>query len=236
MKKPARSADTIDRSGRRQDRTGRKQDRAGRKQDRVRTGRKQDRTGRKQDRTGREQVRVRTGRKQDRTGRKQDRTGRVRTSRKQDRTGRVRFELRTQRKLRGLNVQQPWARLLLDGTKTVEVRTYPLKSYKMEMLHLIETGGRKASPDFRTCTIGQIQFESDFQYTSLEVFRDDERRHCIPRGSPFDWRPDVTPKLYGWIVCDAAYYVKPKSKPSKRGMIGSKEYLSRGHPVKLPRV
>ena len=144
--------------------------------------------------------------------------------------------MRMQKKLRGLNVQQPWARLLLDGTKTVEVRTYPLRSYKMEMLHLIETGGRKASPDFKTCTIGQIRFESDFQYTSLEAFHEDERRHCIPRGSQFDWQPDVTPQLYGWIVYDVTYYAKPKGKPSKRGMIGSKPYLSRGTPVQLPRI
>lgn len=43
---------------------------------------------------------------------------------------------------RGLNIQRPWARLILDGVKTVEARRYPLKGYGGELLWIIETPGR----------------------------------------------------------------------------------------------
>ncbi len=55
-------------------------------------------------------TRSRQGRKQNRQGRKQNRDRRHRKT------------------LRVLNVQRPWARLLLTGAKQVEVRKYPLKN------------------------------------------------------------------------------------------------------------
>lgn len=43
--------------------------------------------------------------------------------------------------LRGINIQRPWARLLLQGRKTIETRSYPLKGYAEEDLWVIETRG-----------------------------------------------------------------------------------------------
>ena len=39
--------------------------------------------------------------------------------------------------LRGINIQWPWARLILDGLKTVEARTYKLTGYLNEDLWII---------------------------------------------------------------------------------------------------
>ena len=46
------------------------------------------------------------------------------------------------KRLRGINIQRPWAQLLLDGLKTVEARTYELKGYLNEDLWIIETPGK----------------------------------------------------------------------------------------------
>ena len=40
---------------------------------------------------------------------------------------------------RGLNIQQPWAGLILQGIKTIEARRYALKNYENETLWIIET-------------------------------------------------------------------------------------------------
>eukprot|EP00929_Paragymnodinium_shiwhaense_P059617 TRINITY_DN29850_c0_g1_i1.p1 TRINITY_DN29850_c0_g1~~TRINITY_DN29850_c0_g1_i1.p1 ORF type:complete len:853 (-),score=145.12 TRINITY_DN29850_c0_g1_i1:253-2811(-) len=43
---------------------------------------------------------------------------------------------------RGLNIQDPWSKLIMAGIKTVEARRYPLKGYRDEELFLIETPGK----------------------------------------------------------------------------------------------
>eukprot|EP00927_Polykrikos_kofoidii_P048463 TRINITY_DN42735_c0_g1_i1.p1 TRINITY_DN42735_c0_g1~~TRINITY_DN42735_c0_g1_i1.p1 ORF type:complete len:756 (-),score=129.10 TRINITY_DN42735_c0_g1_i1:123-2198(-) len=45
---------------------------------------------------------------------------------------------------RGINIQQPWASLIVRGVKTVEARRYALKGYQHEMLWVIETPGKTA--------------------------------------------------------------------------------------------
>ena len=47
-------------------------------------------------------------------------------------------------KLSGLNIQQPWSSLLIDGYKSVETRSYPLpQKYEGVELALISTPGKK---------------------------------------------------------------------------------------------
>ena len=57
-------------------------------------------------------------------------------------------------------MQRPWARLLLMGEKTVEVRKYPLRNYKDEELWVLETKGNDTSlpRDFVSQIIGAIRF------------------------------------------------------------------------------
>ena len=200
----------MDAQGRKQ-----KRDRKGRKQDR--TGRKQDRTGRKQEREGRKDKRNRTGRNQDRTGRNQDRTGR-----KQECDHRHNWLRRT------LNIQRTWVRCLLFGTKTVEVRKYPLDGRQGEEFFIEETGGKKAPRGFKNSIVAIIRFKSDFKYTSYQHFRDDEPRHRIPEGSEFDWDPSVDPDLYGWEVDYVKRYVNCLRPAEVKGVIGAKALKRRG--------
>ena len=187
------------------------------------TGRKQNRTGRKQKRS--KDIRIRTGRKRDQrgrdqTGRKQDRKGRNQTGRKQLN--------RREKKRRTLNVQHQWACLLLQGVKTVEVRTWPLGRRQGEEHWIEETGGDKRPRGFKNFLVGVITFKEDFQYTSYSHFRSDEHRHQIPAGSPFDWDTWKTKVLYGWTVDDVCRLAKPLPAAAIKGTIGAKPIKRRG--------
>ena len=155
---------------------------------RSRAGRCQNRTGRKQNRTGRKQNRNRTGRIQKRTGRIQKRIGRMD------------LRIRPRQNLRVLNIQRLWARMLLEGEKTVEVRKYSLRGYRGQELWVCETSGPKPRKDFKTRIIGAIRFDDDFEYAGTDMFARDEHRHCIKPDSPFAWDTDKHLKMYGWLV------------------------------------
>ena len=191
-------------------------------------GRKQkrDRTGRKQEREGRKDKRNRTGRKQEREGRKDQRN---RKGRNQDRTGRKQeCDHRHNLLRRTLNIQRTWVRCLLLGTKTVEVRKYPLDGRQGEEFFIEETGGKKAPCGFKNSIVAIIRFKSDFKYTSYQHFRDDEPRHRIPEGSEFDWDPSVDPNLYGWEVDYVKRYVNCLRPAEVKGVIGAKALKRRG--------
>ena len=177
-------------------------------------------------------MRIRTGRKQDRTGRKQDRQGRDQTGRQQVRRGRVeagrKWLIRREKKRRTLNVQHHWACLLLQGVKTVEVRTWPLGRRQGEEHWIEETWGGKKPRGFKIFLVGVITFKDDFQYTYYSHFRSDELRHQIPAGSPFDWDVAQTPVLYGWTVDDVCRLVKPLPAAAIKGGIGAKPVTRRG--------
>ena len=205
--------------GRKESCTGRKQNRTGRKQKRSKDIRI--RTGRKQGRRGRDQ----TGRKRDRRGR--DQRGRDQTGRKRDEAGRKRLN-RREKKRRTLNVRHQWACLLLQGVKTVEVRTWPLGRRQGEEHWIEETWGGKKPRGFKNFLVGVITFKDDFQYTSYSHFRSDELRHQIPAGSPFDWDVAQTPVLYGWTVDDVCRLVKPLPAAAIKGGIGAKPVTRRG--------
>ena len=151
--------------------------------------------------------------------------------------------------LRGINIQQPWARLILDGCKTIEARKYPLRGYLNELLWVIETSGtckrtidmdrptglqpeqllgrrhrRVRAPAFSSKIIGVVRFGSDHEYTDVQQWRSDEKRHCITECSQFDWNgaESEVPKMYGWHVESAHYLTEPQRAPVKKGMIGCK--------------
>jgi len=152
--------------------------------------------------------------------------------------------------LRGINIQRPWAHLILQGAKTIEARRYALKGYLGENLWVIETkggsertralwsgasrgvglGGRRrqgrggaATSPFVSRIVGVVRFDSSFRYTDLAQWRADEARHRIPEGSPFDWEgPTESPKseMHGWRVASAWALAEPQAGPAEKGMIG----------------
>ena len=126
--------------------------------------------------------------------------------------------------LRGINIQRPWARMLLEGVKTVEIRSYPLNSYLNEDLWLIETSGarRKGDP-FKTQMIGVIRFGSHLRYNTDKQFEADVSAH---RQEPrkfleMAWKKLPT-SVYGWRVASVQTLQEPQDPPAIKGVIGCK--------------
>jgi hypothetical protein len=118
--------------------------------------------------------------------------------------------------LTGLNVQEPWATLLIKGHKSVETRSYPLPAkYEGVQLALIATPGKKRN--FKSKIIGTITFSHCFQYQNIQDWIDDSNRHCIIPGSPYYW--NTNKQKYGWVVSNVIEFNKHVDPPSKRGII-----------------
>jgi hypothetical protein len=116
----------------------------------------------------------------------------------------------------GLNVQEPWASLLINGEKSVETRSYPLpKKYEGVELALIATPGKKRN--FQSKIIGVITFSHSFQYKNIKEWLHDSNRHCIMPDSKYYW--DVSKQKYGWVVSNINKFNNPIDPPAKRGII-----------------
>ena len=85
--------------------------------------------------------------------------------------------------LRGINIQRPWAGLILDGLKKIEARTYDVRGYADEWLWLIETPGKdkgKHVPEhMRSHRItGIVRFSSRaVKYDGADDWRSHEHLH-----------------------------------------------------------
>lgn len=115
----------------------------------------------------------------------------------------------------GLNVQAPWASLLINGQKSVETRSYPLpKKYEGVPLALIETPGGKK---FKSRIIGIITFSHSFKYPNEQAWKNDYLRHGVSSSSNmYSW--DDKPK-YGWVVSDITKFDEPLPVSKKKGII-----------------
>ena len=116
----------------------------------------------------------------------------------------------------GLNVQIPWSTLLINGTKSVETRSYPLpKKYVGEKLALVETPGKSSS--FKSRIIGEITFSHSFKYPDEQAWKDDYLRHGVSCSDlMYSW--DKKPK-YGWVVSNITKYDEPIEVKKKKGII-----------------
>jgi hypothetical protein len=119
----------------------------------------------------------------------------------------------------GLNIQSPWASLLINGDKSVETRSYPLpKKYEGVELALIETPGK--SGKFKSRIVGTITFSHSFQYPDKQSWKGDYNRHKVEETDKlFSW--NEKPK-YGWAVSDVKKFEEPIDAPKNRGIIFTK--------------
>lgn len=117
----------------------------------------------------------------------------------------------------GLNVQIPWSRLLINGSKTVETRSYPLpKKYEGIELALIETPGKYGR--FKSQIIGTITFTHSFEYPNKRSWIDDYERHLVEEGDEFCYWNYSKPK-FGWVVSQVKKFDNYIQPPPKRGII-----------------
>lgn len=122
----------------------------------------------------------------------------------------------------GLNIQIPWSTLLINGTKSVETRSYPLpKKYIGEELALVETPGESRS--FKSRIIGTITFSHSFKYPDEQSWKSDYLRHGVGcSNNMYSW--DDKPK-YGWVVSNIRKYDKPITVKKKKGIIFTGDIL-----------
>jgi hypothetical protein len=97
----------------------------------------------------------------------------------------------------GINIQYPISRMILDGSKVIETRTYPIpQEYIGKEMAIIETPGK--SGQFKSRVIGLIVFGNSFKYESERDFYKDEAKHCVDRKSSWAWDP--AKGKWGWPI------------------------------------
>src|SRR4051812_17550560 len=107
----------------------------------------------------------------------------------------------------GINIQWPISSRILDGTKTIETRTYPIPlKYIGKDLLIIETPGKEGK--FKARIVGLVRFSGSFKYSSREHFAADHGRHLVSRDSPWFWKGKAK---WGWEIVSVKRF--PHSKP-----------------------
>jgi hypothetical protein len=115
----------------------------------------------------------------------------------------------------GINIQYPISRIIMEKSKTIETRTYPIPAkYIGKELLFIETPGKEGN--FKARVVGTIKFGSCFLYKSKADFYKDIKKHKVGRDSPYAWKDK--PK-WGWIIESVKLFKKPITAPKKKGII-----------------
>ena len=118
--------------------------------------------------------------------------------------------------LSGINIQYPISRMILNGDKVIETRTYQIPSKHLGCdLAFVETPGKKGA--FKARVVGIIRFSSCFKYASKKEFRDDIKRHCVEPGTIWDWS-DEKPQ-WGWAIESLKVFEDPYSLNKRPGIV-----------------
>ena len=111
----------------------------------------------------------------------------------------------------GLELQSPWAEAILDGTKSIETRLYPLPTGLVgKRIMIIKTpsgiagksdmGNRVVFGSSSAKLIGWCIFSGCQKYTTKESFEKDESKHLVTPESGYGWKEGVTRAVFGWVV------------------------------------
>ena len=127
--------------------------------------------------------------------------------------------------VKGLNVQWPWSRLIVDGKKTIETRSYPLPaSLRGRWVAIIETPGPQGKKNgiHRAQVIGLVKFKDSKLYSTKKGWLADYDHHLVSPNDPLYAFNRSRPK-YGWLVEDVMT-LSPQSPPPSRGIVYSSEF------------
>ena len=124
----------------------------------------------------------------------------------------------------GLEMQNPWGRKLLDGTKTIETRAYDLpKSLMGKKIDILQSkGGKDCVSGLSNVMVGEeitnaVQPIGWAIFARVEVYRykgkfiADEKKHCVEQSSNYGWNDD-TKVIYRWVVSKCGRYGKKRKK------------------------
>ena len=112
----------------------------------------------------------------------------------------------------GLEMQQPWVDLLLDGKKLIETRAYNIpKSLIGKRIEILQTrkGEEGVSSLGNTIRVdsdlvkhvGWVVFDRVIRYIDRESFEADSLKHQVKLDTGYGWKED-TMLIYGWVVSD----------------------------------
>lgn len=126
--------------------------------------------------------------------------------------------------LPGINIQAPWARLILDGVKTIETRNYPTPvKYLHQWMWLIETPGK--SRVFKSRVIGKVKFSRCKIYKNMSDFHSDFSSHMVDNGnSDFGWCEEKT--KWGWEI-GGVISCSEFAPPNPRGIVYCRPFSSK---------
>lgn len=119
----------------------------------------------------------------------------------------------------GLNIQAPWARMILSEEKTVETRQYPLpRNYENKPLAVVETNNGPAM------IIGLVQFSSSFKYNSILHWIEDFPRHLVEEtNNTYGWKEGK----HGWVVNKVIPFNLPILAPTNKGIRYTKDIFEK---------
>ena len=125
------------------------------------------------------------------------------------------------RSLPGLNIQWPWTRLILEGSKTVETRGYALpEKYVNVPLAIIETPGPKGKQFgiAQARIVGTVTFSSSFRYETFEDWAEDFDRHKVAVDNP-QYKFVEGQEKWGWVIASVEVLRIERPAPAKRGIV-----------------
>ena len=124
-----------------------------------------------------------------------------------------------------LEVREPFCSLILNGSKTIETRGYPLPTPlngTRVQLFATPAGGPVSDlasvvashhhPELRI--LGSVIFTQGFRYQSATAFERDQRRHLVDPSSEFGYISKGG-LIYGWGVAQPVLYKVPQPVPKR---------------------
>ena len=110
-----------------------------------------------------------------------------------------------------LEVQFPYSRLILNGKKSIETRSYPLPDdLRGTRIFLLESlpgedgvsrlGDNIAGSQEGLSLVGEIFISKFKEYVSENEWGSDRGEHMVPKESIYEWAPTESGRRYGWII------------------------------------
>ena len=121
----------------------------------------------------------------------------------------------------GLNIQWPWTKLILTGTKTIETRGYPIPTKHLnQTLALIQTPGpkgRKAGIQ-KAMIVALIKFDACVKYQTKEDWLRDKKHHRVDETDAQFAFQENRPK-FGWRISSVTKLAEPVPAPARKGIV-----------------
>jgi len=116
-----------------------------------------------------------------------------------------------------LNTQYPWSQYLLDGSKSLETRSYPLPNDLLgKEIAVWETGREGVEEAF----VGSVVFDRCDEYRNKEEWISDQKSHLVDvHSEQFGWTEGE--RKFKWRVKGARTFVKNITPPPCRRRVRS---------------